>query len=95
MAWQEERRDAGKQNLFFLFTFFFTFSFLVVSCLSQNIKQKYATVTAYWLWVQAKFLTNLYLKHRKHYFAKEYSIKYSLSNDCLQLGTMHFNCTIS
>ena len=92
MAWQEERRDASKQNLF-PFTFFFTFSFMVVSCLSQNIKQKYAT--AYWLWVQAKFLSNLYLKHRKHYFAKEYSIKYSLSNDCLQLGTMHLNCTIS
>ena len=92
MAWQEERRDASEQNLF-PFYIFFTFSFLVASCLSQNIKQKYATV--YWLWVQAKFLTNLYLKHRKHYFAKEYSIKYSLSNDCLQLGTMHFNCTIS
>ena len=80
-------------KIFFLFTFFFTFSFLVVSCLSQNIKQKYAT--AYWLWLEGKFLTALYLTHRKHYFVKEYSIKSSLCNDCLQLGTMHLNCTIS
>ena len=82
----------SKENLF-PFYIFFTLSFLVVSCLSQNIKQKYAT--AYWLWVQAKFLTNLYLTHRKHYFAKEYSIKYSFSNNCLQLGTMQLHCTIS
>ena len=92
MAWQEERRDASKQNLFPFYIFFY---FLSSGCVlfKSKIKQKYAT--AYWLWVQAKFLTNLYLKHRKHYFAKEYLIKYSLSNDCLQLGTMHLNCTIS
>ena len=90
MAWQEERRDASKQNLFP----FYIFYFLICGRVLFKSKQKYAT--AYWLWVQAKFLTNLYLTHRKHYFAKEqYSIKYSLSNDCLQLGTMHLNCTIS
>ena len=31
--------------------------------------------TAYLLGIQEQFLTNLFLKHRKHHFAKKYSIK--------------------
>ena len=82
LVWQE-RNDTGGSKIF---------HFIISGCDSCKSNQHKTEMpqTAYLLGVQAKFPTNLFLNHRKQYFAKQYSIK-----ALQQLNTMHFNCTIS
>jgi len=83
LASQEERNDTGGSKIFHL---------LISGCDSCKSNQQETEMPqiAYLLRVQAKFPTNLFLNHRKQYFAKKYSIK-----ALQQLNTMHFNCTTS